>query len=87
MKISKKQEKAIDTVVDVLNVILSSGLDSDEDGSIEEAIEVLSKMRDKSILTKAKEKAKKDYYDNLLENSNTVTLDSKWYDENIKNTH
>ena len=85
MKLSKKQEKAIDTVIDVLNVILSSGLDSDEDGSIDEAIEELRKMRDRSLLTKAKEKARKEYYDNLLENSNTITLDAKWYDENVRN--
>ena len=71
MKLSKKQEKAIDTVIDVLNVVLSSGLDSDEDGSIDEAIEELRKMRDRSLLTKAKEKVRKEYYDNLLENSNT----------------
>lgn len=85
MKLSKKQEKAIDTVIDVLNVVLSSGLDSDEDGSIDEAIEELRKMRDRSLLTKAKEKARKEYYDNLLENSNTITLDAKWYDENVRN--
>lgn len=85
MKLSKKQEKAIDTVIDVLNVILSSGLDSDEDGSIDEAIEELRKMRDRSLLTKVKEKARKEYYDNLLENSNTITLDAKWYDENVRN--
>lgn len=84
MKLSKKQEKAIDTVIDVLNVILSSGLDSDEDGSIDEAIEELRKMRDRSLLTKAKEKARKEYYDNLLENSNTITLDAKWYDKNVR---
>lgn len=85
MKLSKKQEKAIDTVIDVLNVVLSSGLDSDEDGSIDEAIEELRKMRDRSLLTKEKEKVKKEYYDNLLENSNTITLDAKWYDENVRN--
>ena len=84
MKLSIKQEKAIDTVVDVLNVILSSGLDNDEDGSIAEAIEELSKMRDKSLLTKAKERARKEYLTNLLENSNTICLDAKWYEENIR---
>ena len=84
MKLNKKQEKAIDTVVDVLNVVLSSGLDNDEDGSIEEAIEELSKMRDKSLLTKAKEKVRKEHLKELLENSNTIRLDARWYEENVR---
>lgn len=84
MKLSKKQEKAIDTVVDVLNVVLSSGLDNDEDGLIEEAIEELSKMREKSLLAKSKEKYRKKCLNNLLEKSNTICLDAKWYEKNIR---
>lgn len=84
MKLSKKQEKAIDTVLDALGVVLNSGLDSDEDGSIGDAIDELSKMRYKSIVTKEREKAKKQHLKNILEDSSTITLDAKWYDENIR---
>ena len=84
MKLSKRQENAIDTVINVLNVALGSVLDSDEDGLIGEAIEVLRSMRDGSLATKVKEKTKKDYWKNILENSNTITLDEKWYRENVK---
>ena len=80
MKLSKKQEKAINTVLDILDVVLSSGLDIDEDGSIGEAIDELAKMRDRSLMAKAKEKAKKEYWKNILEKSNTIELDAKWYE-------
>lgn len=60
MRLSKKQEKAIDIILNVSSVVLSSGLDDDKDGSIGEAIDELVKMRDKSLIAKAKEKAKKD---------------------------
>lgn len=59
MKLSKKQEIAIYIALDILNVVLSSGLDRDEDGLIGEAIDELTKMRDRSIISKSKEKAKK----------------------------
>ena len=49
MRLSKKQERAIDIACDIMSVALSSGLDSDDDGSIVEAIDILSNMRIQSI--------------------------------------
>lgn len=68
MKLSKKQEKAIDTAVDVLGIVLSSGLDSDEDGSISEAVEELVVMKYKSLLTKEKEKRRREFIKCILRN-------------------
>lgn len=42
MNLSKKSEKAIDIAGRIMSAVLSSGIDSDEDGSISEAIEELS---------------------------------------------
>ena len=64
MKLNKKQEKAIRTATDALNLVLTSGLCSDEDGSIKESIEELVKMREKSLYQKAKEKARQKYLTN-----------------------
>lgn len=47
MNLSKKQEKAIDIACRVMSAALSSGIDSDEDGSISEAIEELSLLKNK----------------------------------------
>lgn len=49
MRLSRKQEKAISVACDTMSTILSSGLDSDEDESITEAINVLLDMKLKSI--------------------------------------
>ncbi len=84
MKLNKKQEKAIRTATDALNFVLTSGLCSDEDGSIKESIEELVKMREKSLYQKAKEKARQKYLTKLFETSEVLTLDAKWYDENVR---
>ena len=84
MKMNKKQEKAVSIAIQVMEAVLDKGIDSGEDGRLDFAINELIAMKDKSIVTKAKEKAKKKYLDNLLKNSNTVTLDGKWYDENVR---
>ena len=54
MNLSKKQEKAIDIACRVMSAALSSGIDSDEDGSI--SIEELSLLKNKC--SKAKGHAK-----------------------------
>lgn len=52
MRLNIKQEKAIGTAIGILETVLSSGIDPDEDGSIGEAIDELMNMRDKSIVSK-----------------------------------
>lgn len=52
MNLSKKQEKAIDIACRVMSAALSSGIDSDEDGSISEAIEELSLLKNKCFKSK-----------------------------------
>lgn len=47
MNLSKKLEKAIDIAGRIMSAVLSSGIDSDEDGSISEAIEELSLLKNK----------------------------------------
>lgn len=84
MKLSKKQEKAIETALYVLGVALSNGLNKDEEDLFSEAVDELAKMKDKSLLNKAKEKAKKERLAELLDNSNTITLDAKWYENNVR---
>lgn len=84
MRMNKKQEEAVNIAIQVIEAVLDKGIDSGEDGRLDFAINELIAMRDKSIVSKAKEKAKKKYLDNLLKNSNTVTLDRKWYDENVR---
>lgn len=84
MKLNKKQEKAIETALYVLEVALSNGLCEDEEKLFSEAVDELAKMKDKSLLTKSKERAKKERLAELLEKSNTITLDAKWYDKNVK---
>lgn len=84
MKMNKKQEEAVSIAIQVMEAVLDKGIDSGEDGRIDFAINELISMRDKSILTKAKEKAKKKYWNDMLKNSNTITLDGKWYNENIR---
>ena len=59
MKLNKKQEKAIRTATDALNFVLTSGLCSDEDGSIKESIEELVKLREKAFIKKRKKKPDK----------------------------
>lgn len=54
MKLSKKQEKAIDIACDIMSNALSFGFDSDEDGSIAEAIDILFDMRIKSVREREK---------------------------------
>lgn len=54
LKLSKKQEKAIDIACDIMSTVLSSGFDNDEDGSIGEAIDILFDMRIKSMREKEK---------------------------------
>lgn len=44
--LNEKQKKAILTAIDVMGVVLSSGLDSGEDGEIDSAIIELQKMLD-----------------------------------------
>ena len=56
MNLSKKLEKAIDIAGRIMSAVLSSGIDSDEDGSISEAIEELSLLENKC--SKAKGHAK-----------------------------
>ena len=56
MRLSRKQEKAISVACDTMSTILSSGLDSDEDGSITEAINVLLDMKLKSIRERERER-------------------------------
>ncbi len=45
LRLNKKQKRAIDIACDAMNAILNYGLDSDEDGSIAEAIEILIEMK------------------------------------------
>ena len=56
MKLSKKQENAIETAINVMSATISSGLDNDEDRAIGDAIEELVKMKDSSLAAKAKTK-------------------------------
>lgn len=49
MNLSKKSEKAIDIAGRIMSAVLSSGIDSDEDGSISEAIEELSLLKNKCL--------------------------------------
>ena len=56
MNLSKKLDKAIDMAGRIMSAVLSSGIDSDEDGSISEAIEELSLLKNKC--SKAKGHAK-----------------------------
>lgn len=56
MNLSKKLEKAIDIAGRIMSAVLSFGIDSDEDGSISEAIEELSLLKNKC--SKAKGHAK-----------------------------
>jgi len=41
-------------------------------------------MKDKSISTKIKEKQRKKYWNDILKNSNIITLDAKWYEDNVR---
>lgn len=84
MRLSKKQEKAIETALYVLSTALGNGLSKEEEKEFGEAVTELTKMINKSMLTKAKTKAKKEYLKKLLENSNTITLDGDWYDKNVR---
>lgn len=56
MNLNKKSEKAIDIAGRIMSAVLSSGIDSDEDGPISEAIEELSLLKNKC--SKAKGHAK-----------------------------
>ena len=56
---NKKQEEAVSIAIQVMEAVLDKGIDSGEDGRLDFAINELIAMRDKSIITKAKEKAKR----------------------------
>lgn len=68
MKLNKKQEKAIRTATDALNFVLTSGLCSDEDGSIKESIEELVKLREKKPLSKSERKSQTKIFDEIARN-------------------
>lgn len=54
MRLSIKQESAINIAVEAMSAILSNGQDSGENGELDFAINELLKMRDRSIEYKRK---------------------------------
>ena len=83
MRLSIKKEKALSLAIAVMSSHLENG-EHENDIEFEEAIDELIDLKNRSVASRAKEKAKKKYLDNLLKNSNTITLDAKWYDKNIR---
>lgn len=83
MKLSKRQEQAINTAIEVMCSVLDNGIDSGESGELDFAIDVLIEMRDRSNNQKAREKSRREHLKRLLENSPTITLEGEWYTKNI----
>ena len=65
IKLSKKQEEAIGIAIDVMETVLGNGIDSGESGELDFAIDTLIEMRNKSFVTKANEKRRKEYLKNV----------------------
>lgn len=83
MRLSKKKEKALSLAIDVMSAHLSNGRHAD-DKEFEEAVNELIDLKNRSVASRVKAKKKKEYLEKLLDTSNTLTLDAKWYDENVR---
>lgn len=84
MRLSKKKEKALSLAIAVMSSHLEKG-QHENDTEFEEAINELIDLKERSVKSRIRAKKRKERLDSLLVNSNTITLDGKWYDENIKN--
>lgn len=78
LKLSKRQEKAIGTALDILYVILNNESKAGERKLVEEAIDELIKMRDESLNAKAREKSNKEYFKKIFDNPNIIEIDGEW---------
>ena len=84
MRLSKKKEKALSMAIDIMSTHLNNETHTDYNELLESINELID-LYNRSVISKAKAKKRNEYLKNLLENSNTITLDGKWYYENVRN--